>query len=84
VARAIGWLLVADLGYHGVLAAIDGAHAANDHRWAHAVGLFAIAVVATAFVVVALVAAKRSFTRSRSRSPARRVDVPTRPTDAQD
>jgi hypothetical protein len=65
VARAIGWLFVADIAYHAVLAVIDGGQAANDGKWANAAGLFAIGMAAAAIVVVALVAAKRSFTRTR-------------------
>ena len=84
VARAIGWLFAADIAYHAVLAAIDSAHDAGDGNWAAAVGLFAIALIAAAIVIVALVAATRSLTRSGSRSPARRVDVDARPADAQD
>jgi hypothetical protein len=65
VARAIGWLFVAVIGYHAVLAVIEAAQAANDSHWLHAVGLTAIAVVAAAIVIAAIVAAARSFTRSR-------------------
>ena len=65
MAQAIGWLFVVDIAYHAVLAAIDGAHAAGDGKWANAIALFAIGTVAAAIVVVALVAAKRSFTRTR-------------------
>ena len=63
VARVIGWVFVAVIGYHAVLAVIEGGQAANDGKWGHAIELLAIAVVAGAIVVAAVVAATRSASR---------------------
>jgi hypothetical protein len=65
VARAIGWLFVAAIAYHAVLAVTEAVHAGDDGHWAHATGLMAIAIVATAIVVVAVIGAARSSTRTR-------------------
>ena len=65
VARAVGWLFVAVIGYHAVLAAIEAVQEARDGNWAHAAALAGIALVATAIVTVAVVAATRSRTRAR-------------------
>ena len=60
VAKAIGWIFVAVIGYHAVLAVIEGGQAVTDGNGGHAAELFAIAVVAGAIVVAAVVAATRS------------------------
>ena len=65
VARAIGWVFVAAIGYHGVLAAIDAVRAAGDGNWSYAVEMAAIALVAAAIVVGAAFNAVRSTTRTR-------------------
>ena len=65
MARAIGWLFVAAIAYHAVLAAIQAEQAGSDGKWAHAVELVVIAIVATALVVAAVVTAMRSSTRAR-------------------
>lgn len=66
MARAIGWLFVAAIGYHAVLAVIEAVQAGDDGNWTHAGELVAIAIIATAIVVVAVVgAATRRSTRTR-------------------
>jgi hypothetical protein len=65
VAQAIGWVFVAVIAYHGFLAAIDTAHAVDDRNWSYAVELGTIAIVAMLVVGAAVVAALRSFTRTR-------------------
>jgi hypothetical protein len=65
LARAIGWLFVAAIGYHAVLAVGDAIQAGADDRWAYACELAVIACVASAIVVVAVVGAVRSSTRAR-------------------
>lgn len=60
VARAIGWLFVAAIGYHAVLAVIEAVHAAGDGNWAHAGELITIAIVGAAIVIVAVIAALRT------------------------
>jgi hypothetical protein len=51
-ARAIGWVFVAVIGWHALLAASDARRAGSDGRWGHALGYGAIAV-ATAVLVIA-------------------------------
>lgn len=63
VARAIGWLFVAAIGYHAILAMVEAGRAAHDGNWAHAAELVAIAIVGTAIVIVAVIAALRSRSR---------------------
>ncbi|MGO9875577.1 MAG: hypothetical protein ACLPVY_17470 [Acidimicrobiia bacterium] len=66
VARAIGWLFVAAIGYHAVLAVIEAVQAGDDGDWTRAGELIAIAIVATAIVVAAVIgAASRRSTRTR-------------------
>ena len=60
VARAIGWLFVAVIGYHAVLAAVRAVQAGSDGHWGHAAELAAIALVAGGIVAAALVNAVRS------------------------
>ena len=64
VARAIGWLFVALIGYHAVSAWEQATRAASSRRWGHATELASIALVAT-FVVVAAIAVGVRSTRSR-------------------
>lgn len=65
MARVIGWLFVAAIGYHAVLAVVEATRAGNDDQWAHAGELLAIAIIAAAIVIVAVVSAVRSSTRAR-------------------
>jgi hypothetical protein len=65
LARAIGWLFVAAIGYHAVLAVVDAVQAGADARWAYASELITIACIATAIVIVAVIGAVRSSTRTR-------------------
>ncbi|HTD50037.1 MAG TPA: hypothetical protein VK771_05525 [Acidimicrobiia bacterium] len=65
LARAIGWLFVAAIGYHAVLAVGEAVHAGADDRWAYAGELAAIACIAGVIVVVAVVGAVRSSTKAR-------------------
>jgi hypothetical protein len=65
LARAIGWLFVAAIGYHAVLAVGEAVQAGADHRWAYAGELAAIACIASAIVVGAVVGAVRSATKAR-------------------
>jgi hypothetical protein len=65
VARAIGWLFVAAIGYHGVWAAIHAVEAAADGNWSYAVENAVIAVVASALVIGAAASAVRATTRTR-------------------
>jgi len=65
LARAIGWLFVAAIGYHAVLAVMKAVRAGADDNWGYACELMTIAVIATAIVVVAVVSAVRSSTRAR-------------------
>ena len=60
VARAIGWLFVAAIGYHAVRAWGQTERAVSDRNWGHAAELAAIAVVATFVVAAAIMAAARS------------------------
>jgi hypothetical protein len=60
VARAIGWVFVAAIGYHAVRAWGQTARAVSDHNWGYAIELGAIAVVATIVVVAAILAAAKS------------------------
>jgi len=65
LARGIGWLFVAAIGYHAVLAVVEAVGAGADGRWAYACELLAIACIATAIVIVAVIGAVRSSTRAR-------------------
>jgi hypothetical protein len=66
VARAIGWVFVAAIGYHAVLAVIEAVQAGTDGNWTHAGELIAIAMIAAAIVIVAVVgAASRRSSRTR-------------------
>jgi hypothetical protein len=65
-ARAIGWVFVAFIAYHAVLAAMDAVDAAGGGNWLYAVELGAIALGATVLVVAAVVAALRALSRTRS------------------
>ena len=60
MARAVGWLFVAVVGYHAVLAVGEAHAAASGGHWAHATGLMAIALIAAAVVIVAAASAVRS------------------------
>jgi Na+/H+ antiporter NhaC len=64
VARAIGWLFVAVIGYHAARAWGQTGRAVSDGNWGHAAELAAIALLAT-FVVVAAIAAAARSTRAR-------------------
>jgi len=61
----IGWLFVALIAYHAVLAAIQAVQAGSDRNWPYAAELGAIALVATLIVIAAVVAALRSLSRTR-------------------
>jgi len=65
VARAIGWVFVLAIGYHGVWAAIHAAEAVGDGNWSYVVEMGLIALVATAIVIGAVANAVRSTTRTR-------------------
>ena len=56
VARAIGWMFVALIGYHAVRAWGQAARAASADNWGYAAELAAIALVAT-FVTFAAIGA---------------------------
>jgi hypothetical protein len=62
-ARAIGWVFVAVIGYHAVLAAIRAAQAGSDGNWGRVVEMSAIALVGTALVILAAVGAARASRR---------------------
>ena len=67
VARAIGWMFVALIGYHAVRAWGRAARAVADDNWGYAVELGAIALVATFVTVAAIGAGVRAFfTRRRT------------------
>ena len=55
VARAIGWVFVAFIGYHAVLAAADALRAGADRSWAALVAYGTIAAIAAVLVVGAAV-----------------------------
>jgi hypothetical protein len=59
----IGWLFVALIGYHAVLAASRAVQAGRDGNWARVATMAAIAIVGSALVIVAVAGAAR--TRSR-------------------
>jgi Na+/serine symporter len=67
VARAIGWVFVALIAYHAVLAATQAVDAGDDGNWSYAVELAAIALVATMIVIAAVVTALRALSRTRRR-----------------
>jgi hypothetical protein len=54
-ARAIGWVFVAFVGYHALLAAADAWRAGTDRSWSAVVGYGAIAVVGGGLVIGAVV-----------------------------
>ena len=62
-ARAIGWVFVAVIGYHAVLAAIRAAQAGADGNWGRVVEMTAIAIFGTALVVLAIAGTVRSSSR---------------------
>jgi hypothetical protein len=62
-ARAIGWVFVAVIGYHAVLAAIRAVQAIDDGNWGRAVEMTVIAVVAGAIVTLAILGRARSASR---------------------
>jgi hypothetical protein len=64
VARLIGWIFVAVVGYHVILAAGDAWMAARDHRWGPCSGYAALALVGAALVVGALAHARPARRRS--------------------
>ena len=66
-ARAIGWVFVLAIGYHAVLAAHDALRAGADRSWPQFLGYAAIAVAAAALVGGAVVYARSSRRRVRSR-----------------
>ena len=68
VARLVGWVFVAAIGYHAVLAAGDAVDAARAGRWAHAAGYVAIALFAGGLVVGAIVYARAARARVRRRA----------------
>jgi hypothetical protein len=51
VARAIGWVFVAAIGYHALLAANDARRAGADGSWPKVLGYGAIAVAAAMLVI---------------------------------
>jgi len=55
VARPIGWVFVAFIGYHALLAATDARQAGADRSWGALVGYGAIAAAAVVLVVGACV-----------------------------
>jgi hypothetical protein len=55
VARAIGWVFVAFIGYHALLAAADAWRAGAERRWGALVVYGAIAAAAVALVIAACV-----------------------------
>ena len=59
-ARLIGWVFVAVIGYHVVLAAIRSAQAVADGNWGRVAGMGAIALFGGALVIAAVVTAARS------------------------
>ena len=63
IARAVGWLFVAVIGYHAVLAAFDAVDAGGDRSWPRVVGYSAIAFGATVLVVGAIAHEVRSARR---------------------
>ncbi len=62
-ARAIGWVFVAVIGWHALLAANDARRAGADRNWAGMLLYGVIAVVAGALVVGACAHAARSARR---------------------
>ena len=65
MARAVGWVFVALIAYHAVLATTQAVQAGKDGNWSYAIELGAIAIVATLIVVAAVFAALRSLSRTR-------------------
>ena len=63
----VGWLFVAAIGYHALLAANDARQAGNDHSWASVIGYGLIAVAAGALVIAAGVHEVRSARRRARR-----------------
>jgi uncharacterized membrane protein required for colicin V production len=68
VARAIGWVFVAFVAYHAILAAGDAWSAAREGSWPRAAGFAAIALVGTALVVGAVAYARTTRRRVRRRT----------------
>jgi hypothetical protein len=64
-ARTIGWVFVALIAYHAVLAATQAVDAGDDGNWSYAIELAAIALVATLIVIAAVVAALRALSGTR-------------------
>ena len=60
MARAVGWVFVALIAYHAVLATTQAVHAGKDGNWSYTIELGAIAIVATLIVVAAVFVALRS------------------------
>lgn len=65
VARTIGWVFVAAIGYHAVRAWGQTARAVSEQNWGYAAELGAIALVATVVVLAAIDAAVRSLRARR-------------------
>jgi len=63
----VGWLFVAAIGYHALLAANDARQAGTDHSWASVIGYGLIAVAAGALVIAACVHEVRSARRRARR-----------------
>jgi hypothetical protein len=71
VARAIGWVFVAFIGYHALLAAADAQRAGAERNWAAFVGYGANAEATAALVIGAGVhACQRARRKRRANAPS--------------